>query len=384
MNTRTFIFIAILSALPFVSHAQGTDFVPLTKLPGLDELSKSDSLAPFLSQVYKMCIGIAAVLAVLQLMHAGILYMGGDSVTEKKQAKDLIGTTLAGLLLVLSPVIVFNIINPDILKLDLTSVKELTPKSTGASTDTSNSTGGANDGKAPGCTTPIANGQVLQGTDQEISQQETCCSAQTSAVLECHVQIPTDTTNPQKICSCTQRPSTENPGAASANTTQEPPPPAPATSPQTTSDQLNQGPYSTQTEAARAALTYSNPRSIKDNLEYGGVIYRDENGQYWFSGPIRGTPAGVRPYQATIPSGTQDVGNYHTHGDYSVVGPDNTTTVRTGDARKDDYNSDTFSDPDYQMITRVGEGIEGYRGYLGTPSGKFLYFDPKTKTKGTL
>lgn len=129
---RTYLFLAVLVFLPFVSHAQGTEFVPLTKLPGLDTLSTSDSLAPFLSEVYKLCIGAAAVLAVLQLMRAGVLYMGGDSFTEKKQAKELIGVALAGLLLVLSPVILFNIINPDILNLDLTSVKDLAPRNTAA------------------------------------------------------------------------------------------------------------------------------------------------------------------------------------------------------------------------------------------------------------
>ena len=99
--------------LPAFAYAQGTDFIPLLpSLPGISETASSNSLAPFLSQIYKICIGLAAVLAVLQIMRAGILYMGGDSITEKKQARELIGTALAGLLLVLSPVIVFSISNP--------------------------------------------------------------------------------------------------------------------------------------------------------------------------------------------------------------------------------------------------------------------------------
>ncbi len=107
-------------ALPALAYAQGIDFIPLLpSLPGITEVSKANSLAPLLSQIYKICIGLAAVLAVLQIMRAGIEYMGGDSVTEKSHAKALIGTSLAGLLLVLSPVIVFSIINPDILNLDI-------------------------------------------------------------------------------------------------------------------------------------------------------------------------------------------------------------------------------------------------------------------------
>ncbi len=116
---RTLLFISLLLA-PALVFAQGTDFVPLLpSLPGIDTLQTQDSLAPFLSQIYKICIGLAAVLAVLQIMRAGIMYMGGDSITEKKEARGLIGAALAGLLLVLSPVIVFSLINPQILELDI-------------------------------------------------------------------------------------------------------------------------------------------------------------------------------------------------------------------------------------------------------------------------
>jgi hypothetical protein len=56
-------------------------------------------------------------------MRAGVMYMGGDSITEKKEARDLISMSVIGLILVLSPVIVFSIINPDILSLRLGAIK---------------------------------------------------------------------------------------------------------------------------------------------------------------------------------------------------------------------------------------------------------------------
>ena len=77
------------------------------------------SLATFLSTLYKLCIGAAAVLAVLQLMRAGVMYMGGDSVTEKKDARNLITLSIVGLILVLAPYIVFSVINPAILRIDI-------------------------------------------------------------------------------------------------------------------------------------------------------------------------------------------------------------------------------------------------------------------------
>jgi hypothetical protein len=116
---RILLYTAVLF-LPLLAHAQSGDFFPLLpSLPGISTLQSQDSLAPFLSQIYKICIGLAAVLAVLQMMAAGVMYMGGDSITEKKEARNRIGTALAGLLLVLSPAIVFGIINPKILNLEI-------------------------------------------------------------------------------------------------------------------------------------------------------------------------------------------------------------------------------------------------------------------------
>jgi hypothetical protein len=67
------------------------------------------------------------------------------------------------------------------------------------------------------------------------------------------------------------------------------------------------------------------------------------------------------------------------HGDYSV--PDkNGNPVRTSDPKKDAYNSDHFSKGlrgDIQGIKHDAQGKSEYRGYLGTPSGKFLIYDPK-------
>lgn len=115
--------IILLTSAPLIALAQEGSFVPLTSLPGISDFANSSSLPALLNAIYKIAIGAAAVIAVLQIMRAGILYMGGDSVTEKKQAKDLLGMTIGGLLLVLSPYIVFSIINPKILDLEISSVE---------------------------------------------------------------------------------------------------------------------------------------------------------------------------------------------------------------------------------------------------------------------
>lgn len=113
-----------LLGLPLFVFAQEaatstTGFIPLTNIPQLTDLGNNFTLDGFLNQLYRIAIGIAAIVAVLQIMRAGIMYMGGDSVTQKKEARDLIALSIGGLLLVLSPVIVFSIVNPSILSLKI-------------------------------------------------------------------------------------------------------------------------------------------------------------------------------------------------------------------------------------------------------------------------
>ena len=125
------LFVLALLALPALALAQatttGTGFVPLTNVPFIEEAGNAFSLESFLNGLYRIAIGIAAVVAVLQIMRAGILYMGGDSVTEKKEAKNLIALSIGGLILVLSPVVVFSIIKPEILSLKIGNLEKLKP-----------------------------------------------------------------------------------------------------------------------------------------------------------------------------------------------------------------------------------------------------------------
>ncbi|MBU1292474.1 pilin [Patescibacteria group bacterium] len=122
----------VLFLLPTLAFGLETDFVPLTNIPVLFDTGNSintpEGLSVFLNNIYKVCIGVAAVIAVLQIMRAGIMYMGGDSVTEKKDAKNLIAMSIGGLILVLSPVVVFSIINPEILTLKISGIDALEVK----------------------------------------------------------------------------------------------------------------------------------------------------------------------------------------------------------------------------------------------------------------
>ncbi len=130
--------------------------------------------------------------------------------------------------------------------------------------------------------------------------------------------------------------------------------------------------------AARDGLRRAKPKSITDNLEYGGLLYHDpQTGRYGATAPLKGTATGFDPGAACIPPGTRLTGDYHTHGDYSRAAADG-SAVRTGSAKRDDFNSDRFSEPDYRGIRTDARGQSEYAGFLGTPSNKNLKFDPAT------
>jgi hypothetical protein len=120
--------------MPALAHA--ADFVPLTSIPNIAESANSQNLSIFLNSIYKICIGLAGVLAVLQIVRGGMTYMLGDSVTEKREARHHITLAVFGLILVLAPAIVFGIIDPRILSLQVdTSVLAPTQMDPGVGPD---------------------------------------------------------------------------------------------------------------------------------------------------------------------------------------------------------------------------------------------------------
>ncbi len=103
-----------------VAHAQG--FVPLVEIPGLitkGMTADQEGLANFLNNLYKYLIGLAAVIAVVEIIWGGLLYSTQDVPGSKTDGKEKIQNALLGLVLVLSPVLVFSIINPSILNLSI-------------------------------------------------------------------------------------------------------------------------------------------------------------------------------------------------------------------------------------------------------------------------
>lgn len=100
------------------SEAPNSEFVPLTSIPAVENINTDSGLTEFFNYLYVLAVGAAAIIAVLQFVRAGIMYAVMDTgVVEKREAKHLMLVSVMGLLLVLSPALVFGVINPDILSL---------------------------------------------------------------------------------------------------------------------------------------------------------------------------------------------------------------------------------------------------------------------------
>jgi hypothetical protein len=121
---------------------------------------------------------------------------------------------------------------------------------------------------------------------------------------------------------------------------------------------------SQQHAAARSALNKINPTSVKENREYGGYVYRNPDGSYSATDPLRGKPASLElpPPASAAPAGATTTASYHTHAAF--------------DPR---YDNENFSLQD--LATDIRFNLDGY---LGTPMGQFKWHDVSAKRVVTL
>jgi RHS repeat-associated protein len=155
------------------------------------------------------------------------------------------------------------------------------------------------------------------------------------------------------------------------------------------------GGYPTRDAAAIAALQMANPMSIRDAVEYGGVIYRLPSGGYDFTLPIAGGVEGVDlgpVLQNMGMAGADVVGMYHTHGDFvfPLGSLETGYWTFTHAAPSSPYYGDNFSfNPDPRTGTYSGDIpmamswafiYPGFVSYLATPSWQFKVYDPATNT----
>lgn len=164
-------------------------FVPLAPIPGLTDVGgiiSSATLATFLNNLYKYLIGIAATIAVVEIIWGGLEISTKDSVSQHSNGKERIQQAIFGLVLVLSPVLVFSIINPSILNLSLNlpPIKTLSTPTTTTAPEipcTSNCDTGAT-GASVGTTAGTGMGLYACSGSDCSAATKTCESQTTSTV----------------------------------------------------------------------------------------------------------------------------------------------------------------------------------------------------------
>ena len=122
--------------------------------------------------------------------------------------------------------------------------------------------------------------------------------------------------------------------------------------------------FTGQNGAAYDVLNRINPKSVAENREYGGYIYRNSDGSFSSTAPVKGTPNSVLlpPIASVIPGSSRARASYHTH-----AGPDPR------------YDNENFSPVD--ILADIRFGLDGY---LGTPGGRFRFHDLSAGTITTL
>ncbi len=170
---KKILLFGLVALIGFAPHVFAQGFTALAPIPGLTDTSStavinSSTLAAFFNNLYKYLIGVAAVLAVIEITWAGldIAIFHKDAVGAITDDKGRIYNAIFGLVLVLSPVLVFSIINPSILNLSLNLPPiDLSTAPLPAQTSTGGTTSGANNQAVdPATTAAISAGCTVTGT----------------------------------------------------------------------------------------------------------------------------------------------------------------------------------------------------------------------------
>lgn len=114
------------SLVPAITFAAG-GFVPLTKDADFQKIfgqsgtsgAGVNDLRTFINAAFKILLSVGAILAVLRIAYAGYQYMSSDAWGEKSHAKEILGDTVIGILLLLSVWLILYQINPQILDLKI-------------------------------------------------------------------------------------------------------------------------------------------------------------------------------------------------------------------------------------------------------------------------
>lgn len=202
-----FVF-SILFAPHALADTTQQGYTPLAPIPNLTQglnigssgsVVNTNTLATFFNQLYIYLIGIAAALAVIEIIWGGFEIAAKDSVAKQTNGRHRITQALLGLALILSPVLIFSIINPSIINLSvnipaLTQVTQTNKAASGTPASPNSASPQPSPSSTSNCSA-VSYGQYLtiaSCTTQNAVSSYTCSSTNTPIqnVLPCSSYNP--------------------------------------------------------------------------------------------------------------------------------------------------------------------------------------------------
>lgn len=110
-------FLTLIFLIPGSLIFAQTNYVPLIGIPGIDDPALN--FGKYINTLYSLSISVAALLAVIKIIIAGMKYMLSDIVTTKSEAISDIKGSVLGLIVVISAVLVLTVINPQLVETNI-------------------------------------------------------------------------------------------------------------------------------------------------------------------------------------------------------------------------------------------------------------------------
>lgn len=115
----TVILIAPITVVAQEPTSKPLTFTPLTKDSRIFQPGQEKDTPAFLNLIFKLGVGVAALLAVIMIVVGGFEYMTSEIPGAKNDGKDRIRGAIYGLLLVLLTWLILTTVNPDILNFSI-------------------------------------------------------------------------------------------------------------------------------------------------------------------------------------------------------------------------------------------------------------------------
>jgi hypothetical protein len=134
------IFVCLLNFSPVTVVAQGYEL--LEPLPYIQTSDGHTTVQAFIPGAIKLAIALAAALSVIMIMIGGIQYMTTDTLGTKANARQTIQNAIFGFVLTISAWLILFTLNPKLVEIDLSGVKDVRQGPNIAASSTGSSVGG--------------------------------------------------------------------------------------------------------------------------------------------------------------------------------------------------------------------------------------------------